>query len=76
MEGEIPSRGNSKGRSAERRAGAEEKDLDYKWPPKLKELFELDDDMTEYKNPFKDPRELMENFQTLEEKNLTLIRQC
>jgi septal ring factor EnvC (AmiA/AmiB activator) len=41
----------------------------------LLELFELDDDTTEYINPFSNPKELMENFQNLEEKNLTLIRQ-
>lgn len=46
------------------------------WPPKLRDLFEVDDDNVEYPMPFEDPKFLMENFSNLEEKNLQLIRQC
>lgn len=46
------------------------------WPPKLRDLFEVDDDDVQYPMPFEDPRLLMENFSNLEEKNLQLIRQC
>lgn len=51
-------------------------ELDFKWPAKLKDLFEVDDNATEYPQPFADARLLMENFSNLEEKNLQLIRQC
>jgi hypothetical protein len=50
--------------------------LDFKWPAKLKDLFEVDDDNMSYPIPFSDPKLLMDNFSNLEDKNLTLIRQC
>lgn len=56
-----PSRGTSKGRSNERRPVIVE-EKDFNWPAKLKDLFELDDDNTEYVNPFSNPKELMDNF--------------
>lgn len=50
--------------------------MDFKWPAKLKDLFEVDDDNMNYPKPFSDPKLLMDNFSNLEDKNLTLIRQC
>jgi hypothetical protein len=43
---------------------------DWKWPAKLKDLFEVDDYDMVYPVPFSDPKLLMENFSNLEEKNL------
>ena len=44
--------------------------MDWKWPAKLKDLFEVDDYDMVYPVPFSDPKLLMENFSNLEEKNL------
>ena len=44
--------------------------MDFNFPDKLKDLFEVDDYDMVYPVPFSDPRLLMENFSNLEEKNL------
>ena len=51
----------------------ESKEADYQFPPKLRDLFELDDDDTEYNLPLKDTKALMDIFSELEEKSLNLI---